>query len=203
MRGGVGTGVWPHPAVVKDCRNASGNREDCDYSGAGPQPSLSEIGRRPPVVSLRSHGVLAEKIDGLSADATAGGRDLIELSRRCRARTRRSSAVGIEIAREDMQEDVARAALHRHGARYMTATLMCAAGSQAPPHPVTFILAGHRCHGALRRAAAVRVTAAKRRAAARRNHGDGVLLELLVAVIDRAPTPVRAGATSTACRRRS
>ncbi len=44
--------------------------------------------------------------------------------------------VGIEIpTREDMQEIEASSRLYvENGARYMTATLMCAADSQAPPH---------------------------------------------------------------------
>jgi len=108
--------------------------------------------------------------------------------------------VGIEIpTREDMQEIEASSRLYiEHGARYMTATLMCAADSQAPrTTPVTFILAGHRL-------VTVRydeprpfaLTAAKlARSCSPSITGDGVLLELLDAVIDRcADILERAGA---------
>ena len=55
--------------------------------------------------------------------------------------------VGIEIpTREEMQEIEISSRLYvERGARYMTATLMCAADSDSPrTTPVTFILAGHR-----------------------------------------------------------
>src|SRR6187549_1861710 len=54
---------------------------------------------------------------------------------------------GIAIpTREDMQEIEISSRLYiENGARYMTATLMCAADTDSPRiTPVTFILAGHR-----------------------------------------------------------
>src|SRR6185312_8303113 len=55
--------------------------------------------------------------------------------------------VGIEIpTREEMQEIEVSSRLYvENGARYMTATLMCASDTETPRHTaVTFILSGHR-----------------------------------------------------------
>ena len=108
--------------------------------------------------------------------------------------------VGIEIpTREDMQEIEISSRLYvENNARYMTATLMCAADSQVPrTTPVTFILTDHRLvtvrydeprpfalvAAKLARTCSVSIT------------GDGLLLELLDAVIDRcADILERAGA---------
>ena len=108
--------------------------------------------------------------------------------------------VGIEIpTREDMQEIEASSRLYvENGARYMTATLMCAADSQAPRStPVTFILTDHRL-------VTVRydepkpftlIAAKLARSCPANITGDGILLELLDGVIDRcADILERAGA---------
>lgn len=108
--------------------------------------------------------------------------------------------VGIEIpTREDMQEIEASSRLYvENGARYMTATLMCAADSQAPrTTPVTFILTDHRL-------VTVRydepkpfslIAAKLARGCPATITGDGILLELLDGVIDRcADILERAGA---------
>ncbi len=108
--------------------------------------------------------------------------------------------VGIEIpTREDMQEIEASSRLYiENGARYMTATLMCAADSQAPrTTPVTFILTDHRL-------VTVRydepkpftlIAAKLARSCPANITGDGILLELLDGVIDRcADILERAGA---------
>ncbi|MDQ8731376.1 magnesium transporter CorA family protein [Bradyrhizobium sp. LHD-71] len=108
--------------------------------------------------------------------------------------------VGIEIpTREEMQEIEISSRLYvERGARYMTATLMCAADSDAPrTTPVTFILSGHRL---------VTVRYDNPRPFALIEHklarncspginGEMVLMELLDAVIDRcADILERAGA---------
>jgi magnesium transporter len=142
-----------------------------------------------------------KKIDGLSADALPADAIWIDLKSPVPGEDKAvERLVGIEIpTREDMQEIEASSRLYiEHGARYMTATLMCAADSQAPrTTPVTFILAGHRL-------VTVRydeprpfaLTAAKlARSCSPNITGDGVLLELLDAVIDRcADILERAGA---------
>ena len=101
--------------------------------------------------------------------------------------------------REEMQEIEISSRLYvENGARYMTATLMCAADSPTPRiTPVTFILTDHRL-------VTVRydepkpfaLTAAKlARNCPANMTGDGVLLELLDGVIDRcADILERAGA---------
>jgi magnesium transporter len=98
--------------------------------------------------------------------------------------------VGIEIpTREDMQEIEISSRLYvENGARYMTATLMCAADSGNPrTTPVTFILTDHRL-------VTVRydepkpfmlVAAKLARSCTPAITGDMVLLELLDGVIDR------------------
>jgi magnesium transporter len=98
--------------------------------------------------------------------------------------------VGIEIpTREDMQEIEISSRLYiENGARYMTATLMCATDSNSPrTTPVTFILTDHRL-------VTVRydepkpfmlVAAKLGRSCAPHITGDMVLLELLDGIIDR------------------
>ncbi len=98
--------------------------------------------------------------------------------------------VGIEIpTREDMQEIEISSRLYvENGARYMTATLMCAADSGNPrTTPVSFILTDHRL-------VTVRydepkpfmlVAAKLARSCTPNITGDTVLLELLDGVIDR------------------
>ena len=98
--------------------------------------------------------------------------------------------VGIEIpTREDMQEIEISSRLYiENGARYMTATLMCATDSSSPRiTPVTFILTDHRL-------VTVRydepkpfmlVAAKLGRSCAASITGDAVLLELLDGIIDR------------------
>ena len=112
-------------------------------------------------------------------------------SSRAGARTRRWSGwPGIAVpTREDMQEIEISSRLYiENGARYMTATLMCAADTENPrTTAVTFILAGHRLvtvrydepkpfmlvENKLARGCAPGIT------------GEMVLMELLDAVIDR------------------
>ncbi|MBN9599002.1 MAG: magnesium transporter CorA family protein [Afipia sp.] len=98
--------------------------------------------------------------------------------------------IGIEIpTREDMQEIEISSRLYiENGARYMTATLMCATDSSSPrTTPVTFILTEHRL-------VTVRydepkpfmlVAAKLARSCAPHITGDMVLLELLDGIIDR------------------
>src|SRR6187431_3394543 len=92
--------------------------------------------------------------------------------------------------REDMQEIEISSRLYiENGARYMTATLMCASDSENPrTTAVTFILAGHRL-------VTVRYDEPKpfmlvenklARACAATVSGETVLMDLLDAVIDRA-----------------
>src|SRR5258708_28860262 len=97
---------------------------------------------------------------------------------------------GIAVpTREDMQEIEISSRLYiENGARYMTASLMCAADTESPRiTPVTFILSNHRL-------VTVRYDAPKpfllvenrlARGTAPGVNGDAALLELLDAVIDR------------------
>ena len=107
---------------------------------------------------------------------------------------------GIAIpTREDMQEIEISSRLYiENGARYMTASLMCAADTASPRiSPITFILSNHRL-------VTVRYDAPKpfllvenklARSTAPGANGETVLLELLDAVIDRcADILERAGA---------
>ena len=107
---------------------------------------------------------------------------------------------GIAVpTREEMQEIEISSRLYiENGARYMTATLMCAADTASPRiTPVTFILSGHRL-------VTVRYDAPKpfslvesklSRGTPPNANGETVLLELLDAVIDRcADILERAGA---------
>ena len=108
--------------------------------------------------------------------------------------------VGIAVpTREDMQEIEISSRLYlEKGARYMTASLMCGSETGAPRiTPVTFILSNHRLvtvrHDAPRPFMLVENKLA--RAAPHGLTGEGVLLELLDAVIDRcADILERAGA---------
>ena len=107
---------------------------------------------------------------------------------------------GIAVpTREDMQEIEISSRLYiENGARYMTASLMCAADTPSPRiTPVTFILSGHRLvtvrYDAPRPFALVENKLA--RSAIPGINGEIVLLELLDAVIDRcADILERAGA---------
>jgi len=99
--------------------------------------------------------------------------------------------VGIEIpTREEMQEIEISSRLYvERGARYMTATLMCASDTETPRHTaVTFILSGHRL-------VTVRYDHPKPFALVESKlarycspgiNGEMVLMELLDAVIDRS-----------------
>jgi magnesium transporter len=108
--------------------------------------------------------------------------------------------IGIEIpTREEMQEIEISSRLYvDRGARYMTATLMCASDTEVPRHtPVTFILAGHRLvtvrYDHPRPFALIEHKLA--RYCAPGINGEMVLMELLDAVIDRcADILERAGA---------
>src|SRR4030081_4146363 len=97
---------------------------------------------------------------------------------------------GIAVpTREDMQEiEISSRLYTENGARYMTATLMCAADTESPRiTPVTFILVNHRL-GTVRYDAPKPfplVASKLARARARGTNGETVLLELLDAVIDR------------------
>src|SRR3954447_18498323 len=107
---------------------------------------------------------------------------------------------GIAVpTREDMQEIEISSRLYiENGARYMTATLMCAADTESPrTTPVTFILSNHRlvtvCYDAPKPFMLVENKLA--RGTAPGTNGETVLLELLDAVIDRcADILERAGA---------
>jgi magnesium transporter len=108
--------------------------------------------------------------------------------------------VGIQIpTREDMQEIEISSRLYiENAARYMTATLMCAADSETPrTTPVSFILTDHRLvtvrYDDPRPFALVATKLA--RACTSKISGDQVLVDLLDAVIDRnADILERAGA---------
>ncbi|HEY8334380.1 MAG TPA: magnesium transporter CorA family protein [Tardiphaga sp.] len=107
---------------------------------------------------------------------------------------------GIEIpTREDMQEIEISSRLYiENGARYMTASLMCAADTESPRiSPVTFILTRQRLvtvrYDSPKPFALVEMKLA--RLAPPNANGETVLLELLDAVIDRcADILERAGA---------
>ncbi len=97
--------------------------------------------------------------------------------------------IGVEIpTREEMQEIEISSRLYiDHGARYMTATLMCQSDTAPRTTPVTFILANHRL-------VTVRYDDPKpfaivdhklSRSCAPQISGEMVLMELLDAVIDR------------------
>jgi magnesium transporter len=98
--------------------------------------------------------------------------------------------VGIEIpTREDMQEiEISSRLYTENGARYMTATLMCATDSTSPRiTPVTFILTDHRLVTVRydEPKPFVLVAAKLGRSCPSTITGDSVLLELLDGIIDR------------------
>ncbi|NGX96668.1 MAG: magnesium transporter, partial [Candidatus Afipia apatlaquensis] len=142
-----------------------------------------------------------KKFDNIEADALSPNAIWIDMKSPSPGEDKAvEKLVGIEIpTREDMQEIEISSRLYvENGARYMTATLMCAADSQAPrTTPVTFILTDHRL-------VTVRydepkpfalIAAKLARSCSPSITGDGVLLELLDGVIDRcADILERAGA---------
>jgi magnesium transporter len=101
------------------------------------------------------------------------------------------SLLGIAVpTREEMQEIEVSSRLYvENGARYRTATLMCRSDTATPViTPVTFILAGHRLatvrYDEPRPFAIVEHKLA--RACPPKISGDGVLMDLLDAIIDRS-----------------
>ncbi|MBR1217915.1 magnesium transporter CorA family protein [Bradyrhizobium sp. U87765 SZCCT0131] len=142
-----------------------------------------------------------KKLDDLSLDALPQEAVWIDLKTPSPGEDKAvEKLVGIEIpTREDMQEIEISSRLYiENGARYMTATLMCAADSGAPrTTPVSFILTDHRL-------VTVRydepkpfplVAAKLARGCPQHITGDTVLIDLLDAVIDRnADILERAGA---------
>jgi len=101
------------------------------------------------------------------------------------------SLLGIAVpTREEMQEiEVSSRLYMEHGARYMTATLMCHSDTATPKTtPVTFILAGHRLvtvrYDEPRPFALIEHKLA--RACPPKVSGDTVLVDLLDAVVDRS-----------------
>ena len=102
---------------------------------------------------------------------------------------------GIAVpTREDMQEIEISSRLYiENGARYMTASLMCAADTQSPRiTPVTFILSGHRLV-TVRYDLPAPFTLVENKLARGcppGTNGEIVLMELLDAVIDRCAGPL-------------
>jgi magnesium transporter len=142
-----------------------------------------------------------KKIDNVAADALPANAIWIDIKTPSPGEDKAvEQLVGIEIpTREDMQEIEASSRLYiENGARYMTATLMCAADSPAPRiTPVTFILTDHRLvtvrYDEPRPFALIAAKLARNCPA--HMTGDGVLLELLDGIIDRcADILERAGA---------
>src|SRR5204862_5267082 len=140
------------------------------------------------VQNLDVHALPAEAVWVDLARPTPGEDKLIE------------KLTGIEIpTREEMQEIEISSRLYiEHGARYMTATLMCQSDTDTPrTTAVTFILAGHRLVTVRYddpRPFAI-VDHKLGRACAPNISGEMVLMELLDAVIDRcADILERAGA---------
>jgi len=142
-----------------------------------------------------------KKFDSLQPDALPGEAIWIDMKTPSPGEDKAvEKLVGIEIpTREDMQEiEISSRLYTENGARYMTATLMCGADSLAPrTTPVTFILTDHRL-------VTVRydeprpfalIAAKLGRSCSPNITGDGLLLEILDAVIDRcADILERAGA---------
>jgi magnesium transporter len=100
-------------------------------------------------------------------------------------------ALGIAVpTREEMQEIEVSSRLYvENGARYMTATLMCHSDTEMPrTTPVTFILAGHRLVTVRydEPRPFVLVTNKLARVCPATITGEGVLMDILDAVIDRA-----------------
>lgn len=142
-----------------------------------------------------------QKLDNVEADALPPNAIWIDMKSPSPGEDKAvEKLVGIEIpTREDMQEIEISSRLYvENGARYMTATLMCAADSQAPrTTPVTFILTDHRLvtvrYDEPRPFALIAAKLA--RSCSPNMTGDELLLELLDAVIDRcADILERAGA---------
>jgi len=142
-----------------------------------------------------------ERLDDVSLDKLPSEAVWIDLKMPSSAEDKAvEKLVGIQIpTREDMQEIEISSRLYiENSARYMTATLMCAADSNTPrTTPVSFILADHRLvtvrydepkpfllvAGKLTRGCPANIS------------GDNVLIDLLDAVIDRnADILERAGA---------
>jgi magnesium transporter len=146
-------------------------------------------------------GGTLEKLENISPDALPPQAVWIDLKAPSPIEDKAvEKLVGIEIpTREDMQEIEISSRLYiENAARYMTATLMCAADSQTPrTTPVSFILADHRL-------VTVRydepkpfllVASKLARGCPTNITGDNVLLDLLDAIIDRnADILERAGA---------
>ena len=142
-----------------------------------------------------------KKLDNVEADALPANAIWIDLKSPSPGEDKAvEKLVGIEVpTREDMQEIEISSRLYiENNARYMTATLMCAADSPTPrTTPVTFILTDHRL-------VTVRydepkpftlIAAKLARTCPANITGDGILLELLDGVIDRcADILERAGA---------
>jgi magnesium transporter len=142
-----------------------------------------------------------KKLDGLQPDTLPGEAIWIDMKTPSPGEDKAvEKLVGIEIpTREDMQEiEISSRLYTENSARYMTATLMCGADSLAPrTTPVTFILTDHRL-------VTVRydeprpfalIAAKLGRSCSPNITGDGLLLEILDAVIDRcADILERAGA---------
>jgi magnesium transporter len=141
------------------------------------------------------------RLDDVSLDALPAEAVWIDLKTPSMAEDKAvEQLVGIQIpTREDMQEIEISSRLYiERSARYMTATLMCAADSAAPrTTPVSFILTDHRL-------VTVRYDEPKpfllvagklARGCAANINGDSILIDLLDAVIDRnADILERAGA---------
>ncbi len=142
-----------------------------------------------------------KKFEGLQPDALPGEAIWIDMKTPSPGEDKAvEKLVGIEIpTREDMQEiEISSRLYTENGARYMTATLMCGADSTAPrTTPVTFILTDHRLvtvrYDEPRPFALIAAKLA--RSCSPTITGDGLLLEILDAVIDRcADILERAGA---------
>ena len=146
-------------------------------------------------------GSALRKIDGAAAATPSHGAIWIDMVNPAPAEDREvEQLVGIAVpTREEMQEIEISSRLYiENGARYMTAILMCGSESDTPrTTPVTFILADHRLvtvrYDSPRPFAMVEAKLA--RSCAPGINGEGVLLELLEAIIDRcADILERAGA---------
>jgi len=154
------------------------------------------------MIAIFAHADAAlKKVDGADLSALPESAVWIDLDKPTPEEDRAVERLtGIAVpTREDMQEIEISSRLYiENGARYMTASLMCAADTESPRiTPVTFILANHRL-------VTVRYDAPKpfmlvenklARGTAPGANGETVLLELLDAVIDRcADILERAGA---------
>lgn len=132
-----------------------------------------------------------KKLDNVEADALPPNAIWIDMKSPSPGEDKAvEKLVGIVIpTREDMQEiEISSRLYAENGARYMTATLMCAADSHVPrTTPVTFILTDHRLvtvrYDEPRPFALIAAKLA--RSCSPNITGDELLLELLDAVIDR------------------